>query len=176
MLNFSRYDLGHYKNNLVAAATFELVKNEKIEANALYSQKIFYSIPISFNLLSNTIIKALVGEDYQIDLSTEQMPNPYHFRDVTSTNGKEYFDTVLFIFFLIPTLAMYVIHPLRESYSGIKDLQRMTGVTSYLYWSTFFLFDFLFFIISLILMLIGFYCMDVIMDLRLFYGTEMSEI
>ncbi|XP_033219462.1 retinal-specific phospholipid-transporting ATPase ABCA4-like isoform X2 [Belonocnema kinseyi] len=174
LLNFSRNDLGHYKNNLVAAATFELDKYQKMEANALFSQKIFYSIPISFNLLSNTIIKALVGEDYQIDLSTQQMPNPYHFRDVAVTDGKEYFDTILFMSFLIPTLAMYVIHPLRESYSGIKNLQRMTGVTSYLYWGTFFIFDFLFFIISLILMLIGFYCMDVILDLRLFYGTEMS--
>ena len=175
LLNFSRNNLGRYKNNLVAAAAFKIDKSQKVEANALYSRTIFYSMPISLNLLSNTIIKVLVGKDYQINLSTQKLPNPYDFRDASTSGGKEYADTISFVFFLIPTLAMYVIHPLRESSSGIKDLQKMTGVTSYLYWGTFFLSDFLVFITSTIFMLIGFYYMDVVLDLRMFYGTEMGK-
>ncbi|XP_033219403.1 phospholipid-transporting ATPase ABCA1-like isoform X2 [Belonocnema kinseyi] len=174
ILDFGRKDLTAYRNNLLAAASFEVGKLQEIKANAFYSQTLFYSIPISLNLVSNTIIKALVGKDYQIYLSSQMLPPIYQFFQFSTTEALNYFRVILLIVFIFPTFALYVIQPIREASYGIKQLQRMTGVSSFLYWGTFFLFDFLIFIVSMILMLIGFYCMDIALDLRLFYGTEMS--
>ena len=175
ILDLGRKDLAAYRNNLIAAASFEVDKLQEIKANALYSETIFYSIPISFNLVSNTIIKALVGKDYQIDLSSQMLPPMYQFFRFSSNEALNYVRVILLIVFIFPTFALYVIQPIREASYGIKQLQKMTGVSSFLYWGTFFIFDFFVFIILMIFMLIGFYCMDIVLDLRLFYRTEMSE-
>ena len=170
-----------YRNNLIAAATFEVNQLQELKANALYSAESFtahFSQSISFNLLSNTIIKTLIGDEYQIDLSVQNLiskPYLYQFERLYDNTVFNYIRVLLLIVFLFPSVAMYIIHPLRESSSGIKELQRMTGVTGFLYWGTFFLFDFLVFFISMIFILIGLYCMDLAMDLRFFYGTEISK-
>ncbi|XP_051153055.1 phospholipid-transporting ATPase ABCA1-like [Leptopilina boulardi] len=175
LLNFSRNDLSVYQNNLLAAATFESIKSQKIQINALYSDSVFQSVPISFNLITNTIIKIIAGQDYQIDISIQNLPKILNFHEsIMSKEEEDITKVVIFIVTLLPALALYVIHPLKELSTGIKDLQRMTGVTSYLYWGSFFLFDFLLFLVTIIIILISFYFLDIIMDLRIFYGTEIG--
>lgn len=166
-----------YQNNLLAAATFESIQSQKIQINALYSDSVFQSVPISFNLITNTIIKIIAGQDYQIDISIQNLPKILNFHEsIMSKEEEDITKVVIFIVTLLPALALYVIHPLKELSTGIKDLQRMTGVTSYLYWGSFFLFDFLLFLVTIIIILISFYFLDIIMDLRIFYGTEIGKI
>lgn len=175
LLNFSRNDLPVYQNNLLAAANFQRVKSKMVEVTALYSNSIFESIPITMNLLSNTIIKIVAGEDYQIDVSRQKLPKVLDFQTAIKSGGEEdVTKVIIFIIALFPALALYVIHPLKELTTGIKDLQRMTGVTSYLYWGSFFLFDFLLFFLTIIIILVGFFLMDIILDLRIFRGTEIG--
>lgn len=148
-----------------------------VEVTALYSNSIFESIPITMNLLSNTIIKIVAGEDYQIDVSRQKLPKVLDFQTAIKSGGEEdVTKVIIFIIALFPALALYVIHPLKELTTGIKDLQRMTGVTSYLYWGSFFLFDFLLFFLTIIIILVGFFLMDIILDLRIFRGTEIGKL
>ena len=175
MLDLAKKDLATFRNNLIAAASLNVDKSETVHANAFYSETASFSIPISVNVIMNTLIKTIAGEEYEINLSSQKFPNAFPSKEVTESQDDTFGRVLLLIVFLYPTIALYVIHPLRESSSGMKQLQRMTGVPSWLYWGTFFLFDFYIYIISMIFILIGFYTIDYVLDIRMFRGTELGK-
>lgn len=176
MLDLATKDLATYRNNFIAAATIRKDEDKTVHMNAFFSKTASYSIPISVNLLSNTILKAVAGEDYEINVWSQKFPNMYKSSDIAETQDDTFGRVLLLIAFLYPTIALFVIHPLRESSLGVKQLQRMTGIPSWLYWGTIFLFDFVVFFISIIFILIGFYAIDCIFDIRMFHGKEMGKV
>lgn len=174
MLDLATKDLATYRNNLIAAASIQINDEKKVKMNAFYSTSASYSIPISVNLLSNTLLKTLAGEDYEINVWSQKFPNLYKSSEIVETQDDTFGRVLLLIAFLYPTIALFVIHPLRETSLGVKQLQRMTGVPSWLYWGTMFLFDFLIFFVAIIVILLGFFAIDCIFDIRMFRGTEMA--
>lgn len=175
MLDLATKDLATYRNNLIAAASIQINDEKKVKMNAFYSTSASYSIPISVNLLSNTLLKTLAGEDYEINVWSQKFPNLYKSSEIVETQDDTFGRVLLLIAFLYPTIALFVIHPLRETSLGVKQLQRMTGVPSWLYWGTMFLFDFLIFFVAIIVILLGFFAIDCIFDIRMFRGTEMGK-
>lgn len=177
MLDLASKDLASYRNNLIASASIRMDAQKRVNMNAFYSISASYSIPISINLLTNTLLKAITNDDnYEINVWSQKFPNLYKLNDLANTQDDVFGRVLLLTAFLYPTIALFVIHPLRESSLGVKQLQRMTGIPSWLYWGTLFLFDFIIFSVSIILILIGFYAIDCIFDIRMFHATEMCKV
>lgn len=83
---------------------------------------------------------------------------------------------ILFVFFFFPAIALYVIHPLRESISNVKQLQRMTGISCFTYWGSMFAFDFIVFLTSIFSIVIGLICMDKAVDLKMYEEKEIGKL
>ncbi|KAJ8686324.1 hypothetical protein QAD02_022118 [Eretmocerus hayati] len=174
ILSLGKKDVARYRNHLIAGAEFNNSAdgNNIVKANAYYSSYATFGIPISINLLSNALIKSVVGDEYSISIYGQQLP---HTLQSTPEDNTDVFATaLLFIFFLFPTVALFVIHPLRESVSNMKHLQRMTGVSCFTYWGTMFVFDLFVLLILVFSIVIGFICMDRAIDLRMYRETEIG--
>ncbi|XP_018306221.1 ATP-binding cassette sub-family A member 1 [Mycetomoellerius zeteki] len=170
LLNSSMKNLVEYRNNFIVSAEFNATENNTW-ANGLYSGIAIHSVPLTVNLLSNSFIKAFAGDEYSITASRQQLPNTiFSTQILPETDSMS--RVLLFCIFFFPTISLFVMHPLQETATKVKQLQRMTGVTSLSYWSTMFAFDFLIFTISVLLITLALYIMDVILDIRLYYRVE----
>ncbi|XP_014205582.1 ATP-binding cassette sub-family A member 3-like isoform X2 [Copidosoma floridanum] len=165
LLDYARSNgTAYYDNHLIAGAEFQLTANESY-ISAYYSEKTSYSLPISMNLVSNSYAKYVLGSDYSITLSAQEMPT-LNVTDESIPNG--YSTGVFFIFFLLSAFAQFVFHPLRETTKNVKQLQRMTGVSCLTYWGVMFAFDLAVFLLLITLIVGGFATIDYIYDLKLF--------
>ncbi|XP_018365508.1 PREDICTED: retinal-specific ATP-binding cassette transporter-like [Trachymyrmex cornetzi] len=170
LLNSSK-NLVEYRNNLIVSAEFNDTENNTW-ANGFYSGVAIHSVPLTVNLLSNSFIKAYAGDEYSIVASRQQLPNTIFSLQLQLPEADSMSRVLLFCMFFFPTMSLFVMHPLQETATKVKQLQRMTGVTSLSYWSTMFAFDFLIFTISVLLITLALYFMDVILDIRLYYKVE----
>ncbi|KAL0101171.1 hypothetical protein PUN28_018788 [Cardiocondyla obscurior] len=171
---FSKENIAEYRNNFIVSAEFNNITNTTW-GNGLYSNLAVHSVPLTVNLLSNAFIKALTGKNYSIDLSRQQLPSTLSSSEIELPEAEALSRVLVFCSFFFPTMAFFVVHPLQETKTKIKQLQRMTGVTSLTYWSTMFAFDFLIYTMSVLLIMIALYIMDIILGIRLYYGTEIRK-
>ncbi|KAL7306039.1 hypothetical protein TKK_0001504 [Trichogramma kaykai] len=171
LMKLIKTNFQYYNNHLIAAAGFDKTSNGTLSVNAFYSNNPFYSLPISVNMLSNTLAKTRLGNDVSISFSLQPLPSSTKlYQDNTMLNG--FTTSVIFVFLFFPTLALFVIHPLRESSTGVKHLQKMTGVSYFSYWGTILLLDFIVFLVLVGLIIGGFIAMDLILDIRIFQQKE----
>lgn len=123
----------------------------------------------------NSLLKKEMGNEYSIDLVAQQFPNSPEFpdsSDVTEATGKTFF----FMLFYFPAVALFVVHPLKETLTKIKQLQMMTAKVSYFtYWGTMFAVDFMIAMASSVLIVLGFACLNSAADLELYNGLESSK-
>lgn len=169
-------DIAEYRNNFVVSAEFNATENNTILANGFYSGIALHSVPLTMNLLSNTLIKAFAGDQYSILISRQQLPNMLVSSKIEPPEAQSLSRVLIFCSFFFPTVALFVVHPLQETATKVKQLQRMTGVTSLSYWGTMFIFDFLVYTVCVLLITLALYIMDIILDLRLYYRTEICKL
>lgn len=176
LIKYAKDDLHFYDNHLIAAAEFNQT-DKGIVANALFSGKAVFGFPISMNLLSNAILRGLTGtDDYSIRLSSQGLPSLTNFRsNEIMVDIQTYTTAVIFAFLFSPVIALFVIHPLRESSTNVKQLQRMSGISCFTYWGTMFVFDLIVLLMLMMLVLIGFVSMDAIFKLQLYDSTAICE-
>jgi len=167
-------NIAEYRNYFIAAAKFE-TNESTLSVNGLYSGIAIHSVPLTINLLSNALIKTFVGEQYSILISRQQLPNVLMSSKMESPELESLSRVLIFTAFFFPTVALFVVHPLQETVTKVKQLQRMTGVTAISYWCTMFIFDFLIFTVSALLITLAFFIMDVILDIRLYYTIEIRK-
>lgn len=134
-----------------------------------------HSIPLTVNILSNTIIRNLTDKKYFIEVSRQELPDMFSYSNQVNPEMEALSRVLIFCSFYFPTLALFVIHPLQETSTKVKQLQRMTGVSSVLYWFTIFSFDFLICTMSACIITLGFYVMDIILDTHLYHVTEIRK-
>ncbi|KAK2576776.1 hypothetical protein KPH14_005420 [Odynerus spinipes] len=171
LLKSGRQDIAEYHNHAIVSAEFNITRTG-IVANGFYSGAAMHSIPLTMNILSNTIIKTLGGSEYSIEVSRQKLPDTFIYTSNDSAQIEALSRLLIFCSFFFPTLALFVIHPLKEISTKVKQLQRMTGVTSVSYWITMFSFDLLICTLSVLIITAGFYVMDIILDVRLYRTTE----
>ncbi|OAD58503.1 ATP-binding cassette sub-family A member 3 [Eufriesea mexicana] len=164
-------DIAEYRNNYIVSAEFN-TSGEVLYANGFYSGLATHSIPLTVNLLSNTLIKSMVGEEYSIHISSQKFPTDVYTMTLYIPEHEPLLRVFVFCCFFFSTVALFAIHPLQETKTKIKQLQRMTGVTSFSYWLTMFTFDFLVLAVSILIIILGFYFMDIMLDIRLYYKIE----
>ncbi|XP_012538072.1 phospholipid-transporting ATPase ABCA1 [Monomorium pharaonis] len=174
LLNSSMQNIVEYRNNFIVSAEFNDTEGNTTWANGFYSGLAIHSVPLTVNLLSNSFIKALAGDQYSIVASRQQLPNTLSSTMIQLPEAESLSRVLMFCSFFFPTVALFVAHPLEETMTKVKQLQRMTGVTSLSYWSTMFAFDFLIYTLSVLLITLALYIMDIILDIRLYYGIEIS--
>lgn len=143
---------------------------KSLNANALYSETAGFSLPIGINIISNTLYKTLSGDDYTISVSDHPLPK---LRSYTSYDL--YTLSLLFTFFLFPAIAFFGIFPSQEISSGLKHLQTMTGIPSYIYWGCQFIVDFVLFLLLIIVCLIALSIVDHVVGLEVYWSTELGK-
>ncbi|CAL7939780.1 unnamed protein product [Xylocopa violacea] len=171
LLDHAIQDIAEYRMNYIVSAEFN-ISNDILYANGFYSGIAMHSIPLTMNLLSNTLIKSTAGNEYSIHVSSQKLPDTLSTTALFMPETESLTRVLVFCCFFFPTVALFVVHPFQEMETKLKQLQRMTGVTSYAYWLTMFTFDFLLFAVSTVIIVLGFYLLDVILDIRLYYKIE----
>ncbi|KAK9310741.1 hypothetical protein QLX08_000052 [Tetragonisca angustula] len=171
LLNEAVDSIAEYRNNYIVSAEFN-ISDEVLFVNGFYSGIAIHSIPLTLNLLSNVLIKSMAGDEYSIHLSSQKLPNALSETMLIMPEVDSLMRTLGFCCFFFKTVALFVVHPFQEMESKMKQLQRMTGVSSFSYWLTMFTFDFVVLAISVFIIITGFYIMDVILDVRLYYKIE----
>lgn len=167
----------YYSDNIVVSAEFDSSGQTPI-ANGLYSGNGLLSAPITVNTMSNSLIKTFAGREYSIDASIENLPVSfldYVYNEISmkSDNLMEMM-TFVSVYFII--LGLFVINPLLEANTTVKQLQRMTGVSAFLYWVTMFIFDFGVYILTSIVIVVGFVLMNFIFQLDMYHMREVGTL
>ena len=175
MLNLANRDNTTYLNNVITAAEFNDTTST-VFANAMYSNSAIYSLPISLNILYNTILKSFAGSEYDITVSTQSLPKVHMTRNAEEEVFLAYGRVFIFIGFIFPMAALFVVHPLREQLTGIKHLQLMTGTSPFTYWFTMFLFDLFIFIFASLIIIAEIAILNSAYGLRLYQSRETCKI
>ncbi|KOC60391.1 ABC transporter A family member 6 [Habropoda laboriosa] len=175
LLDHAVQDIAEFRNNYIVSAEFNIT-NDVLYANAFYSGIAIHSVPLTMNLLSNALIKSASGGEYSIHVSSQKLPNALSSTIVYMPEMESLWRVLVFCCFFFPTVALFVIHPYQETETKMKQLQRMTGVTSFSYWLTIFSVDILVLTATIHIIILGFYCMDIILDIRLFYRIEILTL
>ncbi|XP_015588178.1 ATP-binding cassette sub-family A member 1 isoform X2 [Cephus cinctus] len=177
LYSFAKTDFPVYRNSFIVAAEFNVTQGV-VNANGLFSGMATRSIPITVNLLSNTLIKSLAGDDYSIDISVLAFP------DILSNYKLDLFEitvlaglkTSILIHFLFLAVCLFVKHPLQENAIGVKHLQRMTGISGFSYWAVIYVIDLLLVLCTIFLMIVFVCLIDFQVDIRLYRINEISII
>lgn len=145
-------------------------------ANGFYSGTALLSVPATVNMLSNTLVKVLTGDDeYSISVSAEEIPQS--FAVTTQRNSADSFGlTLALVVFLAPAVALYVTQPLQENLSGLKQLQSMTGASTVAYWGCTYLFDLFQYTVSIIMLISAYIIADASYGTQYYHGTEISKL
>lgn len=72
ILNQSLMDFAIYRRSLVVAAEFNRTEEELI-VNVMYSNLALHGIPISLNLIMNSVLKAFAGDQYSIEAANSPL-------------------------------------------------------------------------------------------------------
>lgn len=135
-MNKATENVIYYKEHILASAEFIKSKDE-IEAVALFNSFALHSTPISLNLITNTIAKAQLGDEYSISTSNWPLETPKtEFLLVGYSEAK----IALLWLVMVPlgclfTLGSFIIFPHTEITSNFVRLQYMCGVKYYVYWA-----------------------------------------
>ncbi|CAH1954987.1 unnamed protein product [Acanthoscelides obtectus] len=125
----------YYKEHVIAGAEFDITP-EYIKATALFNIEAIHSEPISFNLITNSLVKSLLGPDYSISVSNWPLSAKLAFMDT-----QEYIKvkvTLLWLI-LIPigclfVLGSFILYPWVEKSTKFDQLQYMCSTTPFYYW------------------------------------------
>lgn len=122
--------------------------NGTLAPTGFYFVPAVHSLPLTINMISNTLIKSFTGDHhYSIELSVEQLSINSDI-DLRALICLIAITFVLLTYFLW-TLNFFLMLPVTERQTQIKQLQRMIGVDALTYWGTMFVFDLLIFLASL---------------------------
>lgn len=174
LLDRAVQNIAEYRNNYIVSAEFN-ISDGILYANGFYSGIAIHSVPLTINLLSNALIKSIAGDEYSIHVSSQKLPNALSATILYMPEYESLTRVLIFCCFFFPTIALFVVHPFQETETKMKQLQRMTGVTSFSYWFTMFTFDLLVLTGIIVVIVLGFYAMDMILDIRLYYVIEICN-
>lgn len=175
-------DMKNYDFHVLMGAEFKGNEDHSsVVATALYNPVVArFAQPISINLVSNAILRNVSDDEHSIEISAQQLPKMQE----NNSNGEiimavaliyAYAIAGLFAFLIYPAVALFIIHPVRESMTNVKHLQRMTGASCFSYWGSMFLFDLLVFFVMSLVFVIGLVIADFIFDLGMFGFKEVGK-
>ncbi|XP_011306963.1 retinal-specific ATP-binding cassette transporter [Fopius arisanus] len=163
-------DIGKYRNKYIVSAEINGTGAD-MKANGFYSGTAYLGIPITLNTLSNAFLKAVTeNESHKIEASIQQIPSSWAIQQTDVADG--WMITVAIIIYLAPAIGLHITQPLEEARSGIKQLQNMTGASKLAYWACMFLFDYIQYVLSILLLLASFVLVDQSLEMKFYHETE----
>lgn len=167
----------YYTNSIIISAEFDSTGESPI-ANGLYSGSALLSAPITVNAMSNSLLKTFAGNEYSINASIENLPVSFvdNIYDEFGMKSDNLLEMTLFISVFFIVVGLFAVNPLLESTTAVKQLQRMTGVSAFLYWGTMFIFDFGIYILASIVIVVGFVVTDLIFQSHTYYAQEIGTL
>ena len=166
-------DIRVYMNTFVEGAEF--ARNDSADvntANAIFNTVPYHSAPTALNLVSNTLLRHLLGpdaggSDYGISVTTHPLDSSSETAEQLSIASFLYATYIPLGLSLVITA--FIIFPLTERVTNAKQVQIMTGISGATYWLSNFIFDMAVFMVSGLLMLGVLIGLD---DLNIFLGAE----
>nr|CAD7579821.1 unnamed protein product [Timema californicum] len=173
-----------YNNKLVVGAEFGAYNGTTTTVNAMFSTGLFHAAPVSLNVLNNAVLGYLMGSDYTITATNHPLPNSQVSPHFTlppldkQNSGSLYLlsesDVIFQWMTMVPLgllflVGLFMIFPLTERVTSVKQLQLMAGVSPPSYWLVCFLWDYLLYLLVSVLMVLAVYVFDA---LNIFKQTE----
>nr|CAD7432558.1 unnamed protein product [Timema monikensis] len=160
-----------YNNKLVAGAEFSGYNDTTTTVNAMFSTGLFHAAPVSLNVLNNAVLGHLMGSDYTITATNHPLPNNQNLGSLYLLSES---DVIFQWMTLVPLgllflVGLFMIFPLTERVTSVKQLQLMAGVSPPSYWLVCFLWDYLLYLLVSVLMVLAVYVFDA---LNIFKQTE----
>lgn len=142
VIAIGKNNMDDYERSLIVSAEFGSAGGQ-INLNAMYGSLALHGLPISLNLLSNSLLEYVKPNAYFINVTNN--PIPYE-TDVMTRNIMGSLEKALNWMFLIPLaftimFGLFIIFPQEERMSGVLHLQCMAGVSKFTYWISNFMFD-----------------------------------
>jgi len=156
-------EVGNYSDNILNNQHFSafdfLIKNssQNIEITGHFNNQPFHIAPLTLNLITNTLFKYYTNSSSSsINLINHPLPRDEldRLKKASGFGFKPLFISMGFNFgfsFLIASFAMFLI---KERASGSKHLQYLNGCNSYIFWISAFVWDFLSYIIPVVLAIV----------------------
>ncbi|KAG5675808.1 hypothetical protein PVAND_005680 [Polypedilum vanderplanki] len=163
--NISEYILEKYNKSFSEVSQKYLVGATLSKDSIIcwFNGQPYHTIPLTLNLINRAILKASVGNDYDLTVSNK----PYNMPINDTENHMIIYDNpVDAIFALVTIFMLFVYWPVifigsyvKERETRAKLLQYISGTNRFVYWLTSFFFDYVVFILicSAIISLIGIY-------------------
>lgn len=175
LLALGKENMAIYKYDTIISAEFNKSADGIINANALYSSAATLSIPISVNVVSNTLLKATLGEEYNIEVIYQELPGfsyrVYRYHSVD--NAFNFLKSLLLCIFIFPAISLFIVQPWQENASRMKSLQRLSGISSLTYWTSTFFVDLAIFLCFTLFTLMGLVLFDLIFGGNIYHITEL---
>ncbi|XP_063222748.1 phospholipid-transporting ATPase ABCA3-like [Bacillus rossius redtenbacheri] len=168
LLALGEENVVHFREQLVAAAEFNATGRGTVAANALYSSVLLHAAPVSLNLLDNALLHFLANES----LSITAVNHPFPSQRLVQASGSG--AMVMFLWLSLMSLGplvlagAFLVFPLDERVSQVKQLQLMADVRAPLYWLVCFAWDYLLYLGVAVALLIVVCAFD---QQRVFSGT-----
>lgn len=169
LLAYGKSNFDRYSDELVAAMDLQ-----QKSVTFFHNEYLGFSIPISINLLTNAILKFYTSNDYSISLSIQNMESK-SINYLPYDSLVDLLNAPMFLFVFFPFIALFVVHPLRESSTHVKHLQRMAGASYFTYWGTIFIFDLTVFFVAIVLTMMTIIIVNFAYDLQMFYAKEVRK-
>ncbi|XP_044267018.1 phospholipid-transporting ATPase ABCA1-like [Tribolium madens] len=138
------------KESYIVAASFN-----DTTATAWFNGDPYHATPLSLSLVLNTLYKTSLGEDKSITFYNHPLPLSDDAK-ITATENKPSSSSVEMglIFGLGIVVSTYILFYIRERVCKCKHLQMISGVNVFVFWSTAFLCDVIFYLMTIIFLLI----------------------
>ncbi|XP_063977334.1 uncharacterized protein LOC135162614 [Diachasmimorpha longicaudata] len=170
LLGVAHDDIGIYRNRYIVSAEVNQTQLG-VNVNGFYSGTAYLGIPLTLNTLSNAMLKTVTKDhSHSIEASIQQIPSSWAIQQREIADG--WMITVAIIVYIAPAIGLHVAQPLNEALSGIKQLQNMTGASKLAYWICMFVFDYIQYIISTLVLLGSLILVDQSLDMKFYGETE----
>ncbi|KAF7277991.1 hypothetical protein GWI33_008987 [Rhynchophorus ferrugineus] len=158
-------NIQYYRRHMVASAEFVQSGNE-LQITGLYNALAKHSAPISLNLITNTLSKSLLGEDYSITLSNLPLKDDNNYVKTFSDIQIGVLWLLIIPIGLMFFVGTFIYFPYFELSSNFLQLQFMCGISSRFYWVCLFISDYMLYILFVVIIT----CISMLWDP--FYGPK----
>ncbi|GFS56049.1 ATP-binding cassette sub-family A member 3 [Nephila pilipes] len=156
VLDYCKKGLTKYLKNIMVGGAFDQNRDGTLNLTAWFNGEPYHAIPMSLLLMHTAVLKHITNTG-SITLINEPFPEQSqifsHKRMETSSRHMSIIFMPLAFGFLS---ASYVLVPIYEKVSKSKLLQLMTGVPAMIYWIAMFVWDYILYMVSSILLIIPF--------------------
>ncbi|KAK8749815.1 hypothetical protein OTU49_015564, partial [Cherax quadricarinatus] len=161
LLHEAEENIFRYRENNVCSAEF-LTENEVTGLRMLYQSIPYHTPGVSTSLVTNALLRAATNStEHSITTSNRPLPpnRTWQIKDDNTSASALVYSMVMPLALALLS-ASFIVFPLQERETKAKQVQVMTGTPVWLLWTTTFLWDYITYLVSAIIVFIIFMIWD----------------